>query len=104
MAGPETTVLGGVSAPSLCCGVWRQDWAALDKVLRVLGSVRESEGPWTDAELPANEELGCVISWKNKRCPYLYPELVRCSYKLQDQSALSTLSLVTVTYPVLLYF
>lgn len=39
VAGPETTVHGGVSAPFLCSGVWRQDWAALDKVLRAPGPI-----------------------------------------------------------------
>lgn len=40
------TALGGVSAPFLSVsGVWRQDWPAVDEVLKVPESVQESGGP-----------------------------------------------------------
>lgn len=58
--------------PPFCSGVWRQHWAALDEVLRVLGSIQENGGSWMDTQLPANEGSGRAISWKSKRCPYLY--------------------------------
>lgn len=58
VAKPEMTALDGVLAPFLCSRVWKQHWAALDEVLRVLGSVQENGGPWMKTQLPANEGSG----------------------------------------------
>lgn len=36
-------------------------------------------------ELPANEGLRIAMSWKNKRCPYFYPELVKLCVFMEGQ-------------------